>query len=264
MISHSTLRRATRSSAASGTARGATVFIMIPWTLPISCIVPSGIAVAAVVVPVVDRQRLLEHDVVVAAGVDCDDVRVVVHHEVAADLVGGVREPARVLLVGRGEQQRGGVDRAGGQHELGAGDLDRPVATLGDQMVHAAAGGVGGDPAHANPGLQAGVFGRDRGVDRARLGVALGAERTGEPVAGGAADAASRRGARSTPIAFDAGFTPWRRSRRGHLGDVRLVLECRVGERRAPPGGGRVLAGRSVDAVDPLGLGVVGLEIARS
>ena len=42
ITSHSTLRRETWSRATSGTARGAAVFIITPWTLPISCIEPSG------------------------------------------------------------------------------------------------------------------------------------------------------------------------------------------------------------------------------
>src|SRR3954453_12955721 len=55
-------------------------------------------AVAAVEVPVVDRQGLLEGHVVPTVQVDGDDVGVVVHHEVAPHLVGGVRESTRVLL----------------------------------------------------------------------------------------------------------------------------------------------------------------------
>ena len=60
---------------------------------------PQREAIAAVEVPVVDRQCFLEGHVVVAVEVDRDDVCVVVHHEVASDLVGGVRQPSRVLLV---------------------------------------------------------------------------------------------------------------------------------------------------------------------
>src|ERR1700682_1098401 len=54
---------------------------------------------------------------------------------------------------------------------------------------------------------------------------------------------------------------PLRAQPHGEVGDVRLVLEGRVRERRAPPGLGRVLAGRTVDAVHPLGLAVVALEL---
>jgi hypothetical protein len=122
-----------------------------------------------------------------------------------------------------------------------------------------AAARVGDDPAHAHAGLQAGVAGGEGGIDAARLRVALGAERAREAVARGTADARAVRPAvdahrvRGGPDALVA-------QPAGEVGDVGLVLERGIRERRAAPRRGGVLAGRAVHAVDALGLGVVGLE----
>ena len=104
------------------------------------------------------------------------------------------------------------------------------------------------------------MTGRDRGIDAARLRVALRTQPAREAVAGRAADA------RAALAAVDAHrvrarVDPLFPQPRGELRDVGLVLQGRVRKRGAAPRLGRVLAGGAVDAVHPLGLAVVGLEV---
>ena len=99
-----------------------------------------------------------------------------------------------------------------------------------------------------------------RGADRADLGVALGVSRTREAVAGPGPDACPARpdvdGHRHVH-----GMQSLRRHGLGERGDRRLVLQC--GEREVGRSWRirRVLAERSVHAVQALGLGVVRLHL---
>ena len=85
-------------------------------------------------------------------------------------------------------------------------------------------------------------------------------EAAGEAVAGAAPDAAAGRAPVDAHRIGTGVHAECSEPVREVL-DVRLVLERRVRVRRAAPGLGRVLAGSAVHAVDPLGLGVVGLEV---
>ena len=67
-------------------------------------------------VVVVDAERLLEDGRVGLLG-DREHRLAVVEHVVAPDLVGAVGEPVRMLVVGRGEQQLGGVGGAAGDDD---------------------------------------------------------------------------------------------------------------------------------------------------
>ena len=117
-------------------------------------------------------------------------------------------------------------------------------------------------PPHADAGQPAG-----RGRSRAR-GRSRRSRRRSWRRAGTGSRRRSRSGcrcrpvARSMPIAFELGVHALGAQPLGEVGDVRLVLERPgTGTGALRHGLGRVLAGRAVDPVDPLGLGVVGLEV---
>ena len=77
----------------------------------------TGEPIAQVVIEVIDRESLLEHHVVDPARIHRRDMRVVVDHVVATQQSRGISQPFRVLVIGTGEQQRGGVCRTGSKDE---------------------------------------------------------------------------------------------------------------------------------------------------
>ena len=90
-----------------------------------------AVVVRVAEVEVVHAQRLLEPGRVRDLG-EGDERGVVVHHQVAAHHAGGVAQACRMAFAGRGQQQRGRVDRAGGDHnQVGGVGLGLSVA-VGD------------------------------------------------------------------------------------------------------------------------------------
>ena len=115
--------------------------------------------------------------------------------------------PPGCRVVGRGEQQRGGVDGAGGQHEPAASDRGRPVGALDDEVV---------DP---RPGRSVTIRRtRSRSPAAGRCRPAPGRWRRSRRRSSRRAGRGSRRrcrtgcsrrpGPRSTPIALALGCTP--------------------------------------------------------
>ena len=117
-------------------------------------------------VEVVEPQRLLV-DRVVALGAEGRDRLGVVEHVVAAHLVRPVRQPVRVLVIGRAEQDLGAVGGAGGDDHDVAG-VDLTLAAAGHHHPgHRAAGGIGFQPGHLGPADQRHVrHGRGRAGPR--------------------------------------------------------------------------------------------------
>ena len=108
------------------------------------------------------------------------------------------------------------------------------------------------------------VVRRERGAHAAHVGVGLAVGQAGEAVEPVAAHAAAGLGIRLVEVDAD------RQVERmvagplevvGELLDPRLVRHRRIRERPGAPRLGRILAGLAVDQVQPLGLGVVGLEV---
>ena len=157
MTSHSTLRPATASSSAARHAARRRRLHHHALHLADQLHRAERVAVAAVAVPVVDRQRLLERHVVATVDVDGDDVGVVVHHEVAPDLAasgwpgrpGASRPPRRAA--GPPSSPRRRRARSG-----------RPVTShgaarvLGEHADDAAAAGVRDEPARPDAASPAG------------------------------------------------------------------------------------------------------------
>ena len=184
-------------------------------------------AVAAVEVPVVDRQRLLERDVVAAVEVDGDDVRVVVHHEVAPDLV-------RELASPRGCRSSAEASSSAAEFTAPAASTNSPpVTSTGPSRPSATRRSTRrpppsvDDPAHAHAGRQAGVAGRERGVD-ARTSPRRSWRRAGTGSRRRSRSGCTRRRAAGRcPSRSRSGARPGARSRVGEVGDVRLVLQRR-------------------------------------
>ena len=212
---------------------------------------------------VVDPERLLKARGVGRLG-DRDHARVDVGHVVAADHVGGVGQPARVAVRRRAQQQRGRVDGAAGDDDdVGAVALLAPAAVDHDLRDRASAG-VGLQAHDARVRAQGDVLALDRGphAQHVRVGLAVGQAR--EAVEAVAAHAAPALGIALVEVDAD------RQVERVMAGldevvvellDARLVRDGRVGERPGGRGLGGVLAALAVDEVQPLGLGVIGLEV---
>ncbi len=99
-------------------------------------------------VEVVDPERLLEHGRVLFLG-QREHGLAVVEHVVAADLVGAVGQPARVLVGGRREQQLGAVRGAAGHdHDVALEGLG-VVAEVDDDARDRRARVVGHEPLRA-------------------------------------------------------------------------------------------------------------------
>ena len=131
---------------------------------------------------------------------------------------------------------------------------------LGDR----GAGRVGLEPQRARVGEQRDVGELQRRSDRDHLGVGLGVDQAGEPVAVHAANAGRERhvvlgqhdpaGGVKRPVAGPRQIVV-------ELLDARLVRDRRVGIGRARGRIDGILAARAVDLVEILGARVVGLEI---
>ena len=164
-------------------------------------------------------------------------------HVVPADDVGAVREPARMRIVRRAQQQRRGVDGARRNHDHVAGDRDLFPIALDDDPRHLAARRSGLEPHHLGAGPELDVRMPQRRLDRADLRVRLAAHETGKAVAGAAADAGApppvalvelhRQRHRERPQTL-------RREVLGKLLDAWLVAHRRMRVRRAAPGLGGI------------------------
>ena len=214
-------------------------------------------------IEVVEGQRLLEHRVV-ALLAERHHGLAVVEHVVAAHLVGAVGQAGRMLLGGGPEQDLGAIGRAGrDHHDVGLVDLVRAVA----RYRHARdgpAGRVGLQPLDLRVDQQGHVRLVQRRADRDDLGVGLGVHQARVAVAPRAADALA--GGPVGLIQQDAA----RRVERvvaarcqglGDLLDPRLVRDGRPRVLLGPVALGGILAVVTVHLVQPLGLGVPGLEV---
>ena len=80
-----------------------------------------GDPISEVSVEIVDRNRLLEGDVVLSKRVDSRDMGVVVHHVVAPHQTAAVGQSSRMRAAGRCEQQRSTIGSTSGDHESSPG-----------------------------------------------------------------------------------------------------------------------------------------------
>ncbi len=214
-------------------------------------------------VEIVEAQRLL-----IAGRVrflrDGKDGLIVVGHVIAAHLIRAVGEPARVLVVGRGEQQAGRVGGAAGDHDdLALIALVRPVV-LDVHLRHRGAGGVRLELQGAGAGEQRDVRELQRGADTEHVGVGLRVDEAREPVTVDAADALRKR-----HVVFGQ-HDPARGVERLVASPYQIVVELlnarlvRDRRERIRATGGRlggILAARAVDLVQVLGPHVIGLEV---
>ena len=138
-------------------------------------------------VEVVDPQGLLK-DRVVRLLRQRHHRLAVVEHVVASHLVRAVRQPPRVGLGGRVEQDLGAVRGTGAdRHDVGA--VRSPVTVAGDDNSgDAAPGGVGLQPGHLGPRQQRDVVPAEHRPDRDHLGIRLRVHQTGITVTPRAAD----------------------------------------------------------------------------
>ena len=214
-------------------------------------------------VEVVEPQRLLV-DRVVALGAEGRDRLGVVEHVVAAHLVRPVRQPVRVLVIGRAEQDLGAVGGAGGDDHDVAG-VHLALAAAGHHHPgHRAAGGIGFQPGHLGPADQRHVLTAEDGPDRDHLGVGLGVHQARVAITPGAADAGAAR-----PVGL-VQQDPARRVERvpaalgqaiGDLLEPRLMRDRRPRVLLRPVALGRVLAVIPVHLVQLLGRRVPRLEV---
>src|SRR5690606_36097741 len=114
--------------------------------------------------------------------------------QVPADLIMVVAQAVRLVIMGRVEQQPGGLDRPGPDQELLRPDLGPPdtaVGILTDQGdCDHPAGAVGDQSLHRGPQQDRAVAGGDRRRDRGVVTAGLRLDRAGEPDAPGSAAAA--------------------------------------------------------------------------
>ncbi len=208
-------------------------------------------------------QRLLVDGVVLLLGQRRDRLAVV-EHVVAANLVRAVGQPVGMLVGGRVEQELGAV-RGSGADSHDVAPVDLAVAVAGDDdSGDRSAGIVGLQPGHLGPGEQRDVGPAQQGPDRDDLGVGLGVHQARVAVAPGAADAGA-----GGPVRL-VQHDPARRVERvvaalgqviGNLLEPGLVGDGGPRVRLAAGAFGGVLAGVAVHLVQPLGLGVPGLEV---
>ena len=219
------------------------------------------VEVRAAEVEVIDAEGLLEDGRVRVLGQGEHGLAVVVH-EVAADLIGAVGQPVRVLVASGGQQQLGGVDRAAGDdHDVAVIALGLAVV-LGHHLGDRGAGRVGLQLHHPRVPEQGDVGVLEGGADAEHLG--LGVQRAREAVAVRAAHADAVGHVRL--VDQDAA----RRVERviaglgqviGELLDPGLVGHRRVRVGRAGRRVGRILTSCAVHLVHGLGGGVVRLHV---
>ena len=97
-------------------------------------------------IEVVDRHRLLEHGRVLPERMKPLHHRRKVRHVARADEAGGVREPVRMLVACRSQQQRGGVDGAARDDHERRVHADVVAAALDLDRFDSTAGGIGEQP----------------------------------------------------------------------------------------------------------------------
>ena len=210
-------------------------------------------------------ERLLEHRRVGLAR-QREHRLAVVEHVVPPDLVGAVRQAARVRLVRRREQQLGAVRRAARRRpRCQRRTVSRTPAVVDDHAGHRAAGRVGLEPYDLRASVSSVTLAcSSAGRTPMHLGVGLRVHEAREPVAVVAAHAAAVGHVRLVehdPARRVEGVQPGRGEVVGELLDARLVGHRRERVRGARRRLGRVLAAGAVDLVELLGPRVVGLEL---
>src|SRR5688572_25629533 len=110
----------------------------------------------------------------------------------AADDIGTIGEPVRMLVIGGTEQQSGGVDRAARRdHDVSRNFLASAVA-LDNHFADLAARWAGLEPFHVSVRPERYISMFERRIDGADLRVGFGANQTRESVTAVAANAAAR------------------------------------------------------------------------
>ena len=182
--------------------------------------VPERVVVAvAGEVEVVQPERLLEDRRVLVLR-EREHGRAVVEHVVAADLVGAVREPLRVLLGGGDQQQLGGVGRAAGEHHDVRGIALELAVTLDHDLRHRRPVAVRLELDHLRVRQQLDVLVLERRPHAEHLRVRLAVHRAREAVAVFAADAGAVGQIRLVQA------DPARRVERVVAGGLEVVRSC--------------------------------------
>ena len=221
------------------------------------------VEVARAEVEVVEPERLLEDRRVLLLR-QRQHRLAVVEHVVAADLVGAVREPGRVRLARRGEQQPRAVGRAAGDDDDVARVRLALAAAVDDDPRDLAAVRARLEPHRLGVGQHRHVGALERRPDAQHLGVGLRVHQAREAVARGAPHAVAVRHvvlSEADAAGRVEGVQPGRREIVGELLDARLVADRGERVRRRRRRLGRVLAARAVDLVELLGERVVRLHL---
>ena len=132
-------------------------------------------ALAVVEIIVVEGEGLLVDGIVPPARVDGDEGGRIVLHEIAADRVGAIGDAVRAGAAGGAEQDRGGVDRAGGKHHDRWRDAAKLAALHVFDRGDAPAVGRRDEPLDHGIGDEADILEFQRDGERGALGVELAA-----------------------------------------------------------------------------------------
>ena len=105
-------------------------------------------------IPIVDCRRFLKHRGVGLMG-DRHHSLAVVEHVVAPHLIGAVGQATRMVIVGRHQQQLGGVSRTTADHNQISAELQQLAIALHQHRGDAPATGIGFELLHHRAGQQA-------------------------------------------------------------------------------------------------------------
>ncbi len=174
------------------------------------------------------------------------------------DDAGAVGEPGRTGVRRGGEQQRGGVHRAGREHHRGGADDPELAAFLHLDALDAASVGRREEAQRLRARAQGDVGITQRRVERGGLRIELASRRIGIGVP-------RRRAAGEPAVEIDRqrqreGREPLPAQPLAHGGDGGLVRHRGMGIRRRAGWLGRVLPGRPAHVEQRLGSGIPGLQ----
>ena len=149
-------------------------------------------AAPVIEVEIIETDGLLIDAVIGEPRIDGQHRRAVVVHEIAADLVGAVRQPARMSLIGAGQQQDRRIDRAGGQHDHAGAKPARLALAFIFHLGDPSAVRCRDQPADLGAGDEADIGVGERVGERPGLGIELARIDIGKgiPGRGGAGDPA--------------------------------------------------------------------------
>jgi hypothetical protein len=213
-------------------------------------------------VEVIDAERLLKDRRIGALGNRHQD-GIDVAHVVPPHHIRAVGEPPRVLVGSRAEQERRGIDGAGGHHHHTGGIDFVDTVPLHVDAGDRAARCIGTEAGDVRSGQQGDVGMRQGRVDANHLGIRFGVDETGMSIAGRAPDAGALAGI--SLIQHHADRHVKRLESEADEVIVQLLDPRLVGNRRMPVGRagrwiGGVLAALAMHLVEMFGLGVVRLQ----